>query len=144
MNENVIVHVSTRDYGGKWLGWYSAPKRGTDKQPRISIHIPRMWRHWQHHSKYRDDHQRAVHYFWLEWLQTEFHEWIHALMDRWSMKGKYSERIVEAMAEKMLIKYLVNKYLYGMRDPFTVHDLYNGTTTTPSPNESKKYAQETE
>jgi hypothetical protein len=100
ISEDVIVHTAYRDLGGCNTGLYHPPRTGSKSSPKITIHITRIWQSVKRISGGHLD--LAVLDFWRRWLRTEHHEWLHAFMDRWSIRGKYNENKVERGTDMLM------------------------------------------
>jgi hypothetical protein len=79
-------HLAFRDMGGTSRG-YCYPYG-----ERISVHITRIWKYAM------EDGEN----FWFDWLEVEHHEFIHALMKRWRIKGWTSEKKVDWATDKIM------------------------------------------
>jgi len=108
-------HLAYRDLGGAYTG--------TATKKQVWIHITRLLRVCEEMLPDDAPGEQIATQLWYRWLRTEHHEWLHALMHRWKIRGWTSESRVETGTD-MIMRGLVGIDILA-RDVFSPED-FNG------------------
>jgi len=109
-------HLAFRDMGGINDGQYTF---GID--PKVTVHITRIWKRI---GRANSNEYSRVEYLWLEWLETETHEWLHAFMHRWKT-GHWSNETKVEHGTQMIMKHLRDFWRSTSQTPFDPFDFYD-------------------
>jgi len=112
-------HLAFRDMGGVSEGHYCP---GAD--PRVEIHITRIWKRVKRERHYDWSGILKVKELWMEWLHTETHEWLHGFMHLWKT-GYWSSEKAVVHGTDMIMNHLRDFWKSTSQTPFDPFDFYD-------------------